>query len=101
MASRRFHHVPGRYLYVECDDERIKTTFKYHYPWELVHIEDFLPFPRDMDRPRLRQLLKGKGLNPLSANNALCTRHALVLARALNQQVAEQIVILEFRFNPR
>lgn len=96
-----FHHVPGRYLCVDCDEEQIKTTFKYHYPWELVHIEDFLPFSLEMDRPLLRQILKIRGLNPLSANNALCTRHALALAQDLEPKVAAEVVVLEFEFNPR
>lgn len=96
-----FHHVPGRYLCVECDNEPKKTTLKYHYPWEMTHIEDCVPFPSTLTRPQFRVLLKKKGLNPYAANNALCALHCQELAQNLNPQVAAGMSVFETNFNLR
>lgn len=96
-----FHHVPGRFLCVECENEAKQTNFKYHYPWEMAHIEDCVPFPSTLTRPQFRAKLKEKGLNPYAANCALCAIHCQELAERLNTEVASGMFVYEMNFNFR
>ena len=96
-----FHHVPGRFLCVECENEQKQTNFKYHYPWEMTHIEDCVPLPPSLTRPSFRILLKKKGLNPSAANNALCAIHCQELAQKLNPAVASGMSIFRTNFKLR
>jgi hypothetical protein len=90
-----FHHLPGRYLCVSCEDEGKKTNFRYHYPWELTLLSAYYPL-RERDSREIRKKLLMEGRNLTTLFNALCATHAKQLACHIDANLGEQLRIFEF-----
>jgi len=90
-----FHHVPGRFLCAACEIEEKKTSFQYHYPWELTSIEAYYPFSqRDWSELRRRLLKKNISLSTIST--ALCALHCKQLAEQIDSKISAELFILKF-----
>jgi hypothetical protein len=94
-----FHHLPGRYLCVRCEETGTAVNFQYHYPWELTLLKAYHPFSIEHDLRRLHMTLLHKGVGMSSVSTALCARHCKDLAEALDLQVAGELRVLEFEIS--
>jgi hypothetical protein len=90
-----FHHLPGRYLCVSCEEEGKKGGFSYHYPWELTHFRAYYPLV-ETDWHRIRLQLRMSDTNVASASSALCAEHAKQLATAIDPEAGARLKVFEF-----
>ena len=90
-----FHHVPGRYLCVSCENEGKKVSRRYHYPWQLTSLEAYSAFVMAGDWPQVRRRL-GRRITFSMVANALCAPHCIQLAQLVDQVLAAQLRVLEF-----
>jgi len=98
---RGFHHLPGRYLCVGCENEGKAINFRYHYPWELTQLSAYYPFSVECDWPQIRLKLicsgpSGKSSSLSAISTALCAKHCKSLAEQLEPSLAAQLRTLEF-----
>jgi len=90
-----FHHVPGRYLCVMCEQKRGNSNFSYHYPWELTCLEAYYPISPS-DWPTIRSKLRKHGITLSAASSALCATHAVRLAALFDPNLGAELSVLEF-----
>ncbi|MFC1820231.1 hypothetical protein ACFLZG_03985 [Thermodesulfobacteriota bacterium] len=91
-----FHHVPGRYLCVRCEQEGRKISFRHHYPWELTNIEACSSFVMVRDWPGVMLRLRKKGMHMANVTTPLCAAHCIELVKELEPGIADQYRILKF-----
>jgi len=94
-----FHHVPGRYLCVSCEQEGKKMSFRYHYPWELTCLEVYFPFVVEREWPNIRSKMMAKGWGLSNVTTALCAMHCKYLAEELDPAIAARLHVLDFEIS--
>lgn len=89
-----FHHIPGRYLCVRCEQEGRKASFQHHYPWELTDIERCSSFEVERDWPRVISRLRKKEMHLSNVTTPLCAAHCIELLKEVEPEIAGQFQIL-------
>lgn len=91
-----FHHVPGRFLCPACEHEGRKPALRYHYPWELTHLQAYFSFEYERDWPSVRKKLRNKTFSLNLVSSALCAPHSRELAEQLDPALAAELFIIDF-----
>jgi len=101
IASGRyngFHHIPGRYLCVQCahNKEKYKYDF-YHYPWELINVTDVIAQEYDSTLKIRKQLIKND-INPSVAHSATCANCTKQIINKISPKLSEKFFVLDIDF---
>lgn len=117
-----FHHIPGRYLCVQCQSDKWKKRSEhYHYPWELVSVSDCVDFSGEFKPKKseiddildyeesiafekqlkeegyltLEDMLENEGLEPLAAGYGVCPKCCKRIISAVFPEINHQIKVVE------
>jgi len=123
-----FHHIPGRFLCVQCEvDKGKQINKKYHYPWELVSISDCLDFSgifksektesgkilnhgdslafekqlKDQGYLTIEEMLTQEGFTPLSASFGICPVCCDRILSIIFPEIKELIHVIEINYFQR
>ncbi len=93
-----FHHVPGRYLCVACENKKKKTnSFSYHYPWEFAELD--IALGKSYEETRV--ILTKKSLPSTYVSCPLCASCCNEIATKIDPSLTAQLKVLEFDVNFR
>ncbi len=86
-----FHHIVGRGICVLCKG---KEYFKYHYPWELSYLDDYMDI---FDRELRIKFIKS-GINQSAYSGSLCPDCFILVVSELEIDVAGAFERLDIEF---
>ena len=88
-----FHHVPGRYLCVACEEKgEKKESFNYHFPWEFAELD--VAIGQTYEETLVSLVKNGKPRNYVMC--PLCASCCYEEAIRFDSGLGEQLKVLEF-----
>lgn len=123
-----FHHIPGRYLCVQCEKEKCKKVNEhYHYPWEMVSISDCINYSgmfetegtasgeildyeeslvfdeqlKNKGYLTLQEILEKEGFEPSAAGYGVCPECCVKILSSIFSEIKGLIRVVEINFYKR
>ena len=125
-----FHHIPGRHLCVQCQNDKWKKRTKhYHYPWELVSVsgcvdfcgefkpkkfetgsekilcyDESIAFEKQLNQRgylTLEDMIENEGFEPLAASCNVCPECCKRIILAVFPEIEHQVKVVELDFFQR